>query len=46
MDDIHTDQNGNEIGDSIDMTPCDYLLSDIFTWEDLTQRTIGVTLYE
>lgn len=46
MDDIHTDARGNEIGDSIDMTPCDYLLSDIFTWEDLTQRTIGVTLYE
>ena len=27
---IHTDKYGNEIGDSIDLSPCDYLLDDIF----------------
>ena len=27
---IHTDKYGNLIGDSIDLSPCDYLLDDIF----------------
>ena len=27
---IHTDKHGNLIGDSIDLSPCDYLLDDIF----------------
>ena len=27
---IHTDNHGNLIGDSIDLSPCDYLLDDIF----------------
>ena len=27
---IHTDAHGNLIGDSIDLSPCDYLLDDIF----------------
>ena len=46
MDDIHIDKNGNEIGDSIDMTPCDYLLSPVFSWEDATQKYIEVPFYE
>ena len=33
---IYTDENGNEIGNSIDLNPCDYLLdsTDRFTDED------------
>ncbi len=27
---VHTDKHGNLIGDSIDLSPCDYLLDDIF----------------
>ena len=45
MDDIH-EVNGNEIGDSIDMSPCDYLLSPVYTWEDITQKYIEVPFYE
>lgn len=29
VDDIYTDENGNEIGDSINLIPCDYLLDDV-----------------
>lgn len=45
MEDIHTDENGNEIGDSIDMSPCDYLLSAVYTWEDMHQNYIEVPYY-
>ena len=46
MDDIHTDEHGNEIGDSIDMSPCDYLLSAVYSWEDMQQTYIEVPFYE
>lgn len=29
VDDIYIDENGNETADSIDLSPCDYVLSDI-----------------
>ena len=29
VDDIFTDEAGNEVGDSIDLTPCDYLLDTV-----------------
>ena len=29
VDDIYIDEAGNETGDSIDLSPCDYLLDDI-----------------
>ena len=45
-DKIETDKNGNEIGDSIDLSPCDYLLSSVFTWDDLKNEYIEVPFYE
>lgn len=45
MDDIH-EVDGNEVGDSIDMSPCDYLLSAVYSWEDTHQKYIEVPLYE
>lgn len=37
-DGIHTDKAGNRIGDSIDLSPCDYIVNTIegATWEDVT----------
>ena len=45
MEDIH-EVDGNEVGDSIDMSPCDYLLSAVYSWEDTHQKYIEVPLYE
>lgn len=47
-DDIFIDENGNECGDSIDLTPCDYLLDDIEVadWEDIYYEEIEVQTYE
>lgn len=41
-DNIYTDENGNEIGDSIDLSPCDYLLgaTDRYDWD--YEELIGV----
>ena len=40
-----TDKYGNETGDSIDLSPCDYLLSAI-ELEDLTIADIEVQVYD
>ena len=45
MEDIHIDKYGNEIGDSIDMSPCDYLLSAVYSWEDIQHQYIEVPYY-
>ena len=45
-DGIHIDNNGNEIGDSIDLSPCDYLMSSTYTWDDITNEYIEVPFYE
>lgn len=47
-DDIHNDASGNEIGDSIDLSPCDYLLSSVTSvnWEELFDEEIEVQIYE
>lgn len=47
-EDIHTDKDGNEIGDSIDLSPCDYLLSsvDCYDWESLFIEDLEVQVYE
>lgn len=37
-DDIFIDENGNEIGDSIDLSPCDYQLSSVKQWENITDN--------
>ena len=47
-DDIHIDHNGNEIGDSIDLTPADYTLSsvDMITFKDLFMEEVTYDFYE
>ena len=47
-DDIHIDDQGNEVGDSIDLSPCDYLLSSVnkVDWESLFDEEIEVQIYE
>lgn len=39
-------RNGIEYGDSIDLSPCDYLLSSEFKWSELHDETIEVNFYE
>lgn len=43
---IHMDSDGNEIGDSINLMPCDYLLDDVFIkeWEDLISEDIDISI--
>ena len=40
-DKIFEDKSGNEIGDSIDLSPCDYLLSKTISWEWYFEEVIG-----
>ena len=44
-DDIEI-KNGIEYGDSIDLSPCDYLLSSVFTWSEVHKEEIEVSYYE
>ena len=49
VDDIYIDDQGNETGDSIDLTPCDYLLStiDIMKLEDLLyNEEVMIQIYD
>lgn len=48
VDKIYTDSAGNEIGDSIDLTPCDYLLDSVTTvdWEALLTKEVEIQVYE
>lgn len=46
---IYIDENGNETGDSIDLSPCDYLLGAAITegdWERLFQEEISIQVYD
>ena len=47
-EDIYTDSAGNEVGDSIDLSPCDYLLSkvDKVNWEELFEEDVEIQIYE
>ena len=47
-DDIYTDEFGNLVGDSIDLTPCDYELSNIRTEhiDDIFVEEIELQVYE
>lgn len=47
-DSIVTDENGNERGDSIDLTPCDYLLSSIYVYDEdeLFTEEIEMQVYD
>ena len=46
--DIFIDKNGNETGDSIDLSACDYLLDDIevLDWEKIFEEEISIQTYE
>lgn len=47
--DIYTDENGNEIGDSIDLSQCDYLLDSIEeneNWENLFNEEVIIQTYD
>ncbi len=39
-------KDGIEYGDSIDLSPCDYLLSSVFTWNELHTDTVEVNYFE
>ena len=49
-DDIYTDNKGNLTGDSINLTPCDYLLDDVKLedpeWWSLFDEEVEVQVYE
>lgn len=47
VDDIFIDKNNNEVGDSIDLTPCDYLLDSIYKvdWQYLEYEEINIQYY-
>ena len=48
VDEIHLDPNGNEIGDSIDLTPCDYKLDSAShgNIDDLFKEDINIIVYD
>lgn len=47
VDEIYTDANGNIIGDSIDLTPCDYLLRSVneVDFDEIEEEEIGLNIY-
>lgn len=48
VDDIYVDENGNVTGDSIDLSPCDYIIKDshIPDLEDLMYEDVEVITYD
>lgn len=48
VDDIYIDARGNQVGDSIDLTPCDYLLDSTtkFLLDDLEKEDIEIQIYD
>ncbi|MBQ0140556.1 MAG: hypothetical protein KBT36_14835 [Kurthia sp.] len=48
VDEIYIDENGNETGDSINLTSCDYLLSaiDVRSLDDLVQEEVSIQIYD
>ena len=48
LDDVYIDANGNEVGDSVDLTPCDYLVRSIHDvdFDFLTLEEIAVNFYD
>lgn len=43
---IYTDENGNETGDSIDLSPCDYLLGSAVDYDKIFIEEVSVQVYE
>lgn len=46
--DVYVDENGNETGDSIDLSPCDYELDSVLVtdWEKIWEEEINVQVYD
>jgi hypothetical protein len=47
-DSIEIDEEGNEVGDSVDLNPCNYLLDRaiITTWDDLEEEEISIQYFD
>lgn len=46
-DEIKTDENSNLIGDSVDLSPCDYVVGDIFiNWDSILCDEVTIQTYE
>lgn len=47
VNEIYTDANGNECGDSIDLTPCDYKLDSVdeVDWTEFYEKEIEIQIY-
>lgn len=48
-DEIKIDPHGNEIGDSVDLCPCDYLLDSVpvyDSWQELLTQEVFIQVYE
>ena len=48
VDDIYIDEEGNETGDSIDLSTCDYLLDgiEVVNWRELFVDDVEIQVYE
>lgn len=48
VDEIYTDENGNLTGNSIDLSPCDYLLDMVerYDWDYLFSEEVSIQYYE
>lgn len=46
VDDIYIDENGNETGDSIDLSPCDYLLGGVVDYNKIFTEEVEIQIYE
>lgn len=48
VDEIFIDEKGNEVADSIDLSPCDYLLDSVYAvkWEELETQEVEIQVYE
>ena len=48
VDDIYIDDDGNETGDSIDLSPCDYELDsfDPIDWQEMFEDEIQIQVYD
>jgi len=46
--DMYIDENGNETADSINLSPCDYLLdsTSVYDWERIFREEISIQTYE
>lgn len=48
VEDIYTDDHGNQIGDSVNLTPCDYKLDSVYDvdWSYIDYEEIEMQIYE